>query len=293
MATKAKLILAVIALCAAGLYSSAFVVNEYERVLVLQLGKVKLTDEQLNPGLHFKVPFFDDVVKLDGRVFTRDGSPEELVTADKTNLIVDFYIQWRIKQGEAVKFYTSTGNGNIQQAGRRLDAIIKSAVKNQIGQRTESEVVSSQRDDLMKNLAISLNESSADLGIEVVDVRIEQVQLPPKTLDSRYDEMVAERDRVAKDRRARGNEEKERTQSTADKERTVILAKAEKEAQDRRAEGEGEAAKIYADAYGKDPEFYRFYQSLKAYKGSMNSKDDVLVLSPDSEFFEYFKSYSK
>lgn len=271
------------------LKGSVYTVNQYERALLLRVGKIVNADIQ--PGLHFKFPLFDDVKKFDARLFTLDNpNSEEFLTSENKNVLVDFYVKWRIK--DLQKFYTATSGGYPERANELLNAIIKKGLKDEFGLRTIAEVVSGERDEVMKIMALGANEQSAELGVEVVDVRVGKIELPSRVSDNIFRRIRAERERVAKDLRARGQEEKEKIESDADRQRSVLLAEADREAEMLRGEGDAKAAETYARAYEKDAEFYSFYRSLNAYKNALSGKDDVLVVSPDSEFFKYFNQVS-
>ena len=280
----AKLILAVIIAVVIGFWAFAFQVDEREKAIKLQFLEVK--DANLSPGLHFKWPFINKIQRNDGRILTLDVPPKEFPTSEKKYVKVDFFAKWRIVDVE--KYYTAT-KGLQDRANQRLEPILVEGLKNEFGKRTIQEVVSGERSEIMDVIQIQSNEKSKKFGIEVVDVRVSKIDLPDDVSDSVFNRMRAERDRVAKDFRARGKEQAEVIQATADKERTVILANAYKEAEQIRGDGDAKAAEIYADAYSKNEEFYSFTRSLSAYKNTFNSSSDVLIMEPDSEFFRYFK----
>ena len=280
----AKLILAVIIAVVIGFWAFAFQVDEREKAIKLQFLEIK--DANLSPGLHFKWPFINKIQRNDGRILTLDVPPKEFPTSEKKYVKVDFFAKWRIVDVE--KYYTAT-KGLQDRANQRLEPILVEGLKNEFGKRTIQEVVSGERSEIMDVIQIQSNEKSKKFGIEVVDVRVSKIDLPDDVSDSVFNRMRAERDRVAKDFRARGKEQAEVIQATADKERTVILANAYKEAEQIRGDGDAKAAEIYADAYSKNEEFYSFTRSLSAYKNTFNSSSDVLIMEPDSEFFRYFK----
>lgn len=284
MARNKMAILIVLALAVIGVLSSAFTVKEWERAILFQFGEVVKTDYQ--PGLHFKIPIINNVRKFDGRIMTLDTEPERYLTAEKKNLIVDAFVKWRIE--DIKQYYTAMG-GDAGRANVRLSQIIKDGLRAEFGKRTIQEVVSGERKEVMQVLALNIAAQAKSFGISVVDVRIKRVDLPEDISTSVYRRMEAERARVAKDLRSRGAEAAERIRADADRQRTVILAEAYREAEQLRGEGDAKAADLYAAAFKRDPEFFSFYRSINAYLESFKNKNDVLLLSPDSDFFKYFK----
>jgi membrane protease subunit HflC len=274
----------VIALAAALLLStSVFVVNERELAVLFQFGAVQ--DRQFAPGLHFKLPFLQNVRKFDRRILTLDSQPERLLTSEKKDVSVDFFVKWRISDVRA--FYTAT-SGDEAIASQRLAPIVRQALGKAFNERTLKDVVSGGRADVAKVILDSTKGAVADLGIEMVDVRIKRIDLPDEVSESVYRRMRAERTKVANELRSQGTEQSETIRAEADRARQVNLAEAQRDAAQLRGEGEAEAAQIYAKAYERDPEFYAFYRSLEAYRESFRDKDGVLVLDKDSEFFKYF-----
>ncbi len=265
------------------LYLSTFIVNEWEKAVLFRLGEVVRADYA--PGLHFKIPLINNVRKFDARIITLDVEPERFLTVEKKNVIVDSFVKWRIN--DVTRFYTAV-LGDETQARQRLSQIIKDGMRGEFGNRTINEVVSGERVQLMNVLTTNANEQAKAIGIEIVDVRVKRIDLPAEVSDSVYQRMRAERDRVAKDFRSRGQEAAERIKADADRQREVLLAEAYRDAETIRGEGDAKAADIYARAYGKDADFYAFYRSLNAYKRTFRGQDDLLVLEPDSEFFEFF-----
>lgn len=266
-----------------------YVVSETQRAVLLQFGRLKEVD--IKPGLHFKVPLIEKVYKFDGRVLTLNTETERYLTVEKKAFDVDAFIKWRI--ANVATYYTATA-GNEAAASDRLLARARDGLRNQFGVRTKHEVVSGQRDLLMKELTEQVNKTAlAELGIEVIDIRIKRIDLPQQVSDSVFDRMNTERERVAREYRAEGNKESESLRAAADREREVILANADGEAERIRGEGDAKAAEIYAKAYNQDPEFYAFYRSLQAYKEAFANKNDVMVLDPQSEFFKYLQSSKK
>jgi len=267
--------------------TSTYTVDQRETAILFRLGEIKQAG--IEPGLHFKLPFINNVRSFDRRILTLDSQPERYLTVEKKNVTVDFFVKWRI---DDVRQYYRATRGLEQNADNRLSQIIKDGLRNEFGKRTIQEAVSGERQDIMGDLRVKANEVANELGIEVVDVRISRIELPEEVSNSVYDRMRAERARVAKEFRARGMETAERIRATADKTRTVILAEAYREAQSVRGEGDAKAANVYAKAYDRNREFYAFTRSLKAYTSTFDDENDVLVLEPDAEFFRYFNQAS-
>lgn len=263
--------------------SSMFQVTEWEKALLFRLGEIVRTD--IKPGLHFKVPVFNNVRKFDGRVLTLDVDAERFLTVEKKNVIVDSFVMWKI--ADVRRFYTAV-LGDERNAGQRIEQIIKDGMRGQFSKRTIQEVVSGERDRIMQDLTVDANRQAKEIGIQIVDVRVKRVDLPAEVSNSVYRRMQAERARVAKEFRSQGFEAAERIRADADRQRQVIIADAYREAEQIRGEGDAKAAEIYAKAYGRDEEFYAFYRSLQAYQKSFRSGSDLLLLEPDGEFFDYF-----
>jgi membrane protease subunit HflC len=264
--------------------SSAFTVEQRERALLFQLGEIVGTD--FAPGLHFKVPFLQSVRTFDGRMLTLDNQTENFLTLEKKNVKVDFFVKWKI--AETATYYRATG-GDETVAMDRLAASINRGLRDQFANRTIQQALSSARGEVMKGLEPTVGEIVTALGIEIVDVRVKRIDFPDDVREKVYERMRAERTRVASELRAKGAEEAEKIRATADQQAQITIADAYGAAERTRGEGDAKAAEVYARAYGADPEFYRFYRSLLAYRESMRGKQDVLVLEPDSEFFRYFK----
>jgi len=264
---------------------SVFTVRESETAIRFRLGEIVEADYQ--PGLHFKVPFINNIEKFDARVQTLDTDPERFLTVEKKNVMVDSFVKWRI--GDVGLFYTRL-LGDPSRANLRLDQIIKDGLRSEFSKRTLQDAVSGDRQQIMEVLSATASEEAQELGIEVLDVRIKRIDLPAEVSSSVFQRMRAERERVARDFRSRGAEAAERIQANADRQSTVILAEAFRDAESTRGEGDAKAAEIYANAYQQDPEFYSFYRSLNAYRNSLSNEDNVLVLEPDSDFFQYFKT---
>lgn len=263
---------------------SIFTVKEYEKVILFRLGEIVRTDYE--PGIHFKIPFINNVRHFDARILTMDATPERFLTMEKKNVIVDSFIKWRIT--DVARYYTSMG-GDQARANQRLSQVIKDSLKSQFSRRTIQEVVSGERLDIMNLVQTSANEEAQKYGIDVVDVRIRRIDLPPEVSDSVFRRMQAERARIAKELRSRGAEAAERIRADADRQRSVILAEAFRDAERIRGEGDAESADIYAKAYRQDEEFYSLYRSLNAYRTTFKGKDDIMVFEPGTDFFKYFK----
>ena len=263
--------------------STLYVVSEFERGVKLQFGR--LIEADIQPGLHVKIPFVDDVRIFDARILTVDAQPASFFTIEKKRLIVDSYAKWRIANVET--YYKATG-GVESVAINRLANRVNNGLRNQFGTRTLQEVVSGERDLLMKNITDDLNRSVLDsLGIEVVDVRVKRIDLPQEVSSQVFRRMTAEREKEARELRSTGKERAEKIRASADRERTIELANAYKDAEGMRGQGDAQAAGIYADAYQQDPEFYSFVRSLNAYKVAFANKGDIMLLDPDSDFFKY------
>lgn len=285
MSNKSLAVLMLGTLLAVLLWSSFFIVSQTERAVMLRFGKIVESD--LKPGLHMKVPYINSVRKFDGRLMTLDSSTSRFLTLEKKALMVDSYAKWRIDDAE--RFYTAT-SGIKQIADERLARRLEAALRDQFGKRTLHEVVSGQRDELMAQVTTSLNRAvQQELGIEVVDVRVKAIDLPREVNRSVFERMSSEREREAREHRAKGRELAEGIRADADRQRNVILAEAFRKAEELRGEGDAKAAAIYAQAYVQDGEFYAFHRSLQAFRESFSSKEDLLVLDPKSDFFRYFE----
>ncbi|MFL0801531.1 MAG: protease modulator HflC [Agarilytica sp.] len=276
-----SMIFAIIAIFVAS--NTLYIVNEFQRGVLLRLGKV--TDNDLQPGLHAKIPFIDNIRKFDARVLTLDARPERFLTVEKKSIMVDSFAKWRII--DVGKFYTAT-NGEEDRAQRLLAQRINEGLRNQFAQRSLQEVVSGERDQLMVNIAVQLNEFTQEsVGVEIVDVRVKKIDLPDEVSDPVYSRMRAEREREAREHRSKGKEQAEIIRADADRQQIIIEADAYREAEFLRGEGDAKASAIYAKAYNKDPEFYAFVRSLNAYKETFSGKQDILLVDPESDFFRY------
>lgn len=274
--------------------SAVFVVPEGERGIVFQFSKIKRDNTGsmiiFEPGLHFKIPLIETVKKLDARIQTLDEAPDRFVTSEKKDLMVDSYVKWRIVDFSTYYLRTSA---SIDNARALLKQKINNGLRTEFGSRTIKEIVSGDRDAIMTKALESAASSREDLGIEVIDVRVKAINLPTEVSNSIYERMRAERTAVAKEHRSQGQEQSEIIRATIDAKVTVMLANAQKNAQEIRGEGDALAAKIYADTYSKDAEFYSFFRSLEAYENSFNDKSDIMVVKPDSDFFHYLKDNAK
>ncbi len=264
--------------------SALYTVNETQVAIKLRLGEVVSIEDE--PGLKFKTPFVNNVVFFDQRIQTLDSASESFLTVEKKNVIVDSYVKWRIV--DVWKFYISTG-GTMASANLRLAQNNQDALRSEFSKRTIREVVSDQREAIMANVKSKLKSiAESEYGIEVVDVRIKRIELSPEVRNSVYLRMETERKGLANKLRSEGSEEAEKIQAFAEKERTIILANAYRDSEKVRGEGDAESASNYAEAYNQDAGFYSFYRSLESYRKSFGQSGDILVLSPDSEFFRHF-----
>ena len=265
-------------------FMSVFSVSQTEKVIKFRLGEIVKNDYE--PGLHFKIPFINNVKKFDGRIQTMDAKPERFLTAEKKNVIVDSFVKWRI--GNVSAFYTTVA-GDIDQANLRLDQIIKDAFRSEFSKRNIKQLISTDRSAIREILTNNSKAVAAELGMEIVDVQVMRIDLPPEVSSSVFSRMEAERERVAREFRSQGAEAAERIRADADRQRVVTLANSFRDAEKLRGEGDAASAEIYANAFGADTEFFTFYRSLNAYKKSFSSSS-MMVLDPNSDFFKYFKS---
>jgi len=264
--------------------SALYTVNETQVAIKLRLGEIVTIEEE--PGLKYKTPFVNNVIFFDKRIQTLDSSPESFLTVEKKTVIVDSFVKWRI--ADVKKFYISTG-GAMASANLRLAQNNQDALRSQFSKRTIKEVVSDQREAIMASVKGKLKAiANAEYGIEIVDVRIKRIELAQEVRNSVYLRMETERKGLANKLRSEGSEEAEKIQAFAEKERTIILANAYRDSEKVRGEGDAQSASNYAQAYSQDAEFYSFYRSLESYRKSFGQRGDILVLSPDSEFFRHF-----
>ncbi len=282
MGTRLTQILVIAAVALVTISSAIFYVDEREHVLLLRLGEVQRADYE--PGIHFKIPFVNEVRRFDNRTLILDSAPSRYLTGEMKNVIVDSFILWRIVDPEA--FFTSM-SGDEENARLRLGQIIRDGLRGEFGRRTIQQLVSGDRSEMVRDIMRDANRTSAGFGIEVTNVRIKRIDLPSEVSSSVFARMEAERERVARDLRSRGAEEAEKIRSDADRQRIVIVAEAERTAQTLRGEGDAIASNTYANAFGQNHEFFSLYRRMNAYKNVFRG-DDLLVIDPQGEFFNRF-----
>lgn len=266
---------------------SFFTVDQREYALVFRLGEIVSVKKE--PGLYFKVPLVDDLKKFDKRIITLDWEePAKFNTSENKYMMVDSFVKWRII--DPAKYYVSIKEGGEAAAEDRLSKVVNAGFRAEFGKRTVHDVIAGERTAIMDNLRKRADAEARQIGIQVVDVRLKRVDYSEEISKSVFDRMIAERKRIANQLRSEGSAASEKIRADADKQREVIIAEAFRDAQKLKGQGDAKAAEIYATAYGKNPEFYAFYRSQQAYKNSFNSKSDVLVLDPKSEFFKYMRS---
>jgi len=284
MNTKSTAFLVIIGLAIAGLFSVVYFVDERERAIKFKFGEI--IDSDIEPGLNWKLPLVNDIKYFDSRVQTMDADPERYLTIEKKNLVVDSFVKWRIH--DVYQYYTRLG-GRKANARSRLSQRVNDSLRQEFGKRTVQEVISGDRAQIMEVVRQAMEEEAKSMGIEVIDVRLKRVDLDPAISERVYDRMQAERQRVAKTLRAQGEEEAEKIRADADRQRVIMLANAQRDAELIRGDGDATATLTYANAFGADREFYNLYRSLNAYRNTFNSKDDLMVIDPSSEFFRFFK----
>jgi membrane protease subunit HflC len=284
LANSLKVIVPVVALLT---WASVFTVDERQEAILFQFGEIIESDYE--PGIHFKVPFINNVRKFDNRILTIDQRPERFLTQEKKDLIVDSYVKWRIT--DVVQYFKTT-QGDELTAGRLLYENINNGLRDEFGKRTIQEIVSGDRTQIMDLMTQQASKRAKTLGVDVVDVRVKKVDYPERVSDSVYQRMRAEREREARDFRSKGHEASERIQADADRQRSVLIAEAYRDSEISRGEGDAKATEIYAEAYNRDKEFYKFTRSLTAYAKNFSSASDVILLQPDSDYFRYFKDPS-
>ncbi len=268
--------------------SSLYMVNETERAIKLRFGEI--IEDDIQPGIHIKVPMIDNVKKFDARILTLDARPERFLTAGKKFLIVDSFVKWRI---ENVRDFYKATSGDRWRAASLLANLVNDGIRAEFANRTVQEVVSGERDELMVHLTKVLNEQSeSQYGVKILDTRVKGIDLPEDLMNNVYRRMSAEREREARELRSQGKELAEGIRADADRQKTVLVANAYKESEVTRGEGDAKAANIYSKAFNRDPEFYAFTRSLKAYEETFNGQEDVLLLKPESDFFKYMKKSS-
>lgn len=285
MRKSAFLLPIVFVLAALGL-SSLFIVDEREKALVLQFGRVVAIKE--DPGLAFKIPLIQEVVRYDDRILSRDVEPLEVTPLDDRRLVVDAFARYRIT--DVNQFRQAVGTGGEESADRRIDGILRNELREVLGSVSSNDILSSDRAALMLRIRNGAIAEARALGIEVIDVRLKRTDLPTENLDATFERMRAEREREATDERARGNEAAQRVRAQADRTVVELTSDAERQAEIIRGEADARRNAIFADAFGADPEFFEFYRSLTAYQRSLQGANSTMVLSPDSEFFNYLKS---
>lgn len=289
MNPRLNLLGAVVATLLVVVAMSVFTVDQRQFALVFQLGEVKRAIDE--PGLNFKVPMVQNVRYFEKRILTLDNNePERFITSEKKNVLVDSYIKWRIVDPKL--YYISVG-GDESRAKTRLNQTVNAGLREEFGKRTVHDVVSGERDKIMDQMREKADVDARKIGVEIVDVRLKRVELPTEVSDAVYRRMEAERKRVANELRSEGSAEAEKIRADADRQREVIIADAYRDAQKVKGEGDAKAAAIYAQAFGQNPEFYAFYRSMEAYRGSFKSKNDLLVVEPNSDFFKYMKSLGR
>ena len=287
MSVKA-IILSVVAVIAGVLiYETVYFVDEREKAIIFQFGRIVQSYDK--PGIHFKKPFINSVQFFDGRIQTMDADPELYLTGEKKNLVVDSFAKWRIR--DVAKYYV-TVSGLQSSVRARLAQRVNDSLRQEFGKRKVKTVISGDRAEIMELVRLDVDKEASEFGVEVLDVRLKRVDLDPEVSERVYSRMEAERSRVAKELRAQGAEAAEIIRADADRQREITIANAYRQAEEIRGEGDATATLTYASAFGRDPEFYRLYRSLNAYRTTFHSKEDLLILEPNSDFFQYFKSSS-
>ncbi len=266
--------------------SSIFIVDEREKALVLQFGQVKAVKEE--PGIAFKIPFIQEVVKYDDRILSLDTEPLEVTPLDDRRLVVDAFARYRIS--DVVKFRQAVGTGGVDSAEVRLTRILNAALREVLGGVSSNDILSENRIDLMVKIRDAAILEAGNLGVEIIDVRIKRADLPEQNLAATFARMQAEREREAADERARGNEAAQKVRALADRTAVELVSEAQRDADIIRGEADAERNAIFAEAFGRDPDFFAFYRSLTAYEKALAGENSTLVISPDSEFFEFLKS---
>jgi len=277
--------LVVLGIIVATLFMSVYFVDEREKAIKFRFGEI--VESEIEPGMHFKIPFVNNIKFFDARVQTMDSEPQLYLTGEKKNLVVDSFVKWRIQ--DVREFYVRL-QGRTFNARQRLAQRVEDSLRQEFGKRKVQEVISGDRAKIMEVVRNSMEEEARSLGIEVIDVRLKRVDLDPAVSESVYQRMQAERQRVAKELRAQGEEEAEKIRANADRQRQILLANATRDAEQLRGSGDAIATATYAEAYGKDREFYNLYRSLNAYQNTFSNKDDLMVIDPSSDFFRFFKN---
>jgi len=283
---KSAILLPIAVVAVVAVISSVFIVDEREKALVLQFGQIVRVKE--DPGLGFKIPLIQDVVRYDDRILSRELQPLEVTPSDDRRLVVDAFARYRIS--DVKRFRQAVGDGGEEAAARRLDSILRAKTREVLGSVTSNDILSTDRAGLMLRIRNGAIAEANALGLQVIDVRLKRTDLPPENLNATYERMKAEREREAADEIARGNEAALRVRATADRTVVELVSESQRQAEITRGEADAERNKIFAEAFGADPEFFEFYRSMTAYSRALTSGNSSMVLSPDSEFFNYLKS---
>lgn len=286
MMSRAYIILAVVAAVLFGVASSVYIVDERKQAIVLQFGQVRAVQQE--PGLNFKVPFIQNVVYYEKRILPLDTEPLEVTPLDERRLVVEAFARWRIT--DPVKFRLAVAGGGEQIGAVRLDSILNAALRGVLGNVNSRDILSSDRARMMTQIRDAARVPALNFGVEIIDVRIKRADLPQQNLQATFARMQSEREREAADERARGKEAAQVVRATADRQAVELVSKSRRDADIIRGEADAKRSAIFAEAYGRDPEFYAFYRSLGAYEASMKGDNSSMVMSPDSEFFDYLKS---
>ena len=285
MNSRLNLLAAIVVTVLVVVAMSMFTVDQRQYALVFQLGEVKRIITE--PGLNFKIPMIQNVRYFDRRILTLDNNdPERFITSEKKNVLVDSFVKWRIIDPKL--YYISVG-GDEARAKTRLNQTVNAGLREEFGKRTVHDVISGERDRIMEDMRVKADADARKIGVQIVDVRLKRVELPNEVSEAVYRRMEAERKRVANELRSEGAAEAEKIRADADRQREVIIANAYRDAQKIKGDGDAQATAIYAQAFNQNPEFYAFYRSLEAYRGSFKNKSDLLVVEPNSEFFKYMK----
>lgn len=284
--SRLTIILAIAVIFVAGALSSIFIVDEREKALVLQFGQVRRVKE--DPGLSFKIPFIQEVVRYDDRILSLETQPLEVTPLDDRRLVVDAFARYRIV--DVVRFREAVGVGGVRSAESRLERILNAATREVLGSVASNTVLSADRAALMGQIRDTAINEAENLGVAIIDVRLKRTDLPTQNLEATFARMRAERQREAADEIARGEEAAQKVRAQADRTQVEIVSEAQKQAEIARGEADAERNRIFADAFGKDPEFFKFYRSLNAYTEAFKSENTTFVIAPDGEFFEYLEA---
>ena len=268
-------------------YTCTFFVDEREKAILMAFGKIEKTG--FEPGLHFKLPYpFNEVKKLDGRIMIIDQRPVQFLTKEQKYMVVDSFVQWRIS--DEAKYFTSTSGGRELNAASLIYRMVDDGLRNEFAKRTVQEVIAQDRSQIMRVLSSNIDAKTDEFGISIVDVRIKRIDFPEKISQNVFARMRTEREREARENRSKGEEAATRIRADADAQSRVLVAEAYRDAQSIRGGGDALAAEVYAKAYSRDRDFYRFYRSMEAYKNTFSNKGDLMLIEPDSEFFRYLKN---